>query len=141
MNNTTLRLEEIDKIESSQSAFPYLEMGGSFVLGLAMGYALKKSFKVLLLLLGLGLIFVFILENQGAVSINEENLQTMIGAGMHNFKAFALFLQHRLEAYGSVGTLSAIIIGFMGEGFYGHRYSIVCFCRVGFLTHQKLYCN
>ena len=45
------------------SPFPFLEMGTSFVIGLAIGYFFKKFFKILLLLLGLGIVVLFVLES------------------------------------------------------------------------------
>ena len=100
--------------EMSQSSFPYLEMGSAFVIGLAVGIALKKSFKLLLVLLGLGLIFVFVLENQNMISVNEANLQNAISIGGDQFQQMVIFLQHRVEQYKAVGSASAIAGFFVG---------------------------
>jgi len=100
--------------ETSEFSFPYLEMGSAFIIGLAVGIALKKSFKVLLVLLGLGLIFVFMLENQNIISVNEDNLQNAITIGSDQFQKIAIFLQHRVEQYKSVGSASAIAGFFVG---------------------------
>ncbi len=91
-----------------KTMIPYLEMGGAFVLGLSIGYAIKKSFKVLLLVLGLGLIFVFLLENQGAITINEAMLQSKIELGMDSFQAMLVYFKERLGEYTAMGSMSAV---------------------------------
>ena len=111
MNST---IETMASLEKEETLFPYLEMGGAFVIGLSIGFVLKKSFKLLLLFLGLGLIFVFLLERQGAVNVNEENLQNIVSMGMDSFKSMAAFLQNRLEHYHSLGAMSAIAGFFVG---------------------------
>jgi len=67
--------------ENGESLFPYMELGGTFILGFVIGFALKKGIKILMLLAGAGLILVFTLEHQGAVSINEQNLENVIAMG------------------------------------------------------------
>lgn len=87
---------------------PYLEMGGGFLLGLSVGYALKKSFKALLLVFGLGFIFMILLENQGAISIDQVPLQDAINLGVEKFKSIFELLKHRFENYHAVGGMSAL---------------------------------
>ncbi|WP_300363138.1 FUN14 domain-containing protein [Hydrogenimonas sp.] len=87
---------------------PYLDMGSGFVIGLAVGYFLKKSFKLLLLLLGIALVLMFALEHYGIVSINEAGLEHTVEAGTGTFKQFALFLKERLSEFGFAGSASAV---------------------------------
>ncbi len=87
---------------------PYLEMGGGFLIGLSIGYVLKKSFKILLILLGISLITIFVLESQGVISLNEASLQESVSSGMEVFKHFALFLKARLEQFQVSSGLSAV---------------------------------
>jgi len=94
--------------DENQTLIPYLELGSAFALGLAVGYALKKSFKLLLVLFGAGLLFVFYLEHQGAVNVNEENLQNIATIGVNGFQATLEFLQNRLDQYKGTGSMSAI---------------------------------
>ena len=94
--------------EESQPLIPYLELGSAFVLGLAVGYVVKKSFKLLLFLFGLGLGLVFFLEYQGAVNVNEENLQNVATMGTKGFQSTLVFLQNRLDQYKGTGSMSAI---------------------------------
>lgn len=87
---------------------PYLELGSAFVLGMAVGVAVKKSFKVLLVIVGLGLILIFSLEHQGAIHVNEANLESSIAIGVDKFQSMISFLENRLESYQATGRMSAI---------------------------------
>ena len=94
--------------EKNEIPFPLLEMGTGFVLGLSVGYALKKSFKILLLLVGVGFIFMILLENQGAVSVSNVQLQSAIDLGIENFKSIFEILKVKLEQYQVAGEMSAV---------------------------------
>lgn len=87
---------------------PYLEMGGSFLLGLAIGFALKKSFKIGLIILGLGLIFVFVLENQGILTLNEDSLNAQLSHVIEQSKLVIAFIKDRMGEYKTTGILSAV---------------------------------
>ena len=80
-----------------QVAFPFLEMGESFVIGLAIGYFLKKSFKLLLLILGLGLVVLFVLESQGYFQVNDEMIQNGVSSGVDTFQNLVGMLKERLS--------------------------------------------
>jgi uncharacterized membrane protein (Fun14 family) len=87
---------------------PYLEMGSGFMMGLSVGYVVKKSFKLLLLLLGIGLITIFVLENQGILVLNESALDQSVSLGTEGFKHFALWLKERLSSLKIAGGASAV---------------------------------
>ncbi|WP_201351999.1 FUN14 domain-containing protein [Hydrogenimonas urashimensis] len=87
---------------------PYLHMGSGFMIGLAVGYFLKKSFKLLLLLLGIALVLMFVLEHYGIVAINETGLEHTVSAGTSAFREFGTFLKERLDEFGFAGSASAI---------------------------------
>jgi len=93
---------------------PYLEMGSGFLIGLSIGYVLKKSFKLMLFLMGIGLIAVFVLESQGVIQLDETHLQESVSHGVTTFKHFALFLKERLEHFHVSSGLSAIAGFFVG---------------------------
>ena len=86
---------------------PYLEMGSGFMLGLSVGYVLKKSFKLLLFLVGLLVIAMFVLENQHIIVINEDSLDQNIALGTEAFKHFVLFLKERISSLKIAGGISA----------------------------------
>lgn len=79
------------------SAFPFLDMGTHFVIGLAVGYFMKKFFKFLLLFLGLGLVIIFVMESQGISTVNEEALTNGVSHGVDSFKGLTGMLQERLS--------------------------------------------
>ncbi|HHH20071.1 MAG TPA: hypothetical protein ENK86_06150 [Campylobacterales bacterium] len=96
---------------TDQSAFPFLEMGTSFVIGLAIGYFLKKSFKLLLLLLGLGLVILFVLESQGYFAVNDEMIQNGVSSGVSSFQSLVDMLKNRLSSM-ELTTGAGAIAGF-----------------------------
>ena len=96
------------------SGFPFLEMGTSFVIGLAIGYFLKKSFKFLLLLLGLGLVVLFVLESQGYFQVNDGMIQEGVSSGVDSFQNLVAMLKDRLaqmEISSGVGAVAGFFAG------------------------------
>ena len=87
---------------------PYLEMGSGFMMGLSVGYVVKKSFKLMLFLMGVAIIGVFLLEKQGIIVLNESALDQNVSLGVEIFRVFALFLKERLAALQVTGGASAI---------------------------------
>jgi uncharacterized membrane protein (Fun14 family) len=112
MNQTDLPAGTIENTQTEM--LPYLEMGTGFLIGLSIGYVLKKSFKILLFLTGIALIAVFVLESQGVIQLNETQLQESVSHGMDTFKHFALFLKERLERFEVSSGLSAVAGFFVG---------------------------
>ena len=86
---------------------PYLNMGASFMVGLAVGYVVKKSFKLMIFLLGVALILIFFLEYKHIVTINEDALLSSIDSIKNSFIHFADFLRERVEKFKMAGTISA----------------------------------
>ena len=96
------------------TAFPFLEMGTSFVIGLAIGYFLKKSFKFLLLLLGLGLVVLFVLESQGYFQVNDGMIQNGVSSGVDSFQNLVGMLKERLskmELSSGAGAIAGFFAG------------------------------
>ena len=93
---------------------PYLDMGAGFVIGLAVGYFLKKSFKVLLLLLGITVALLFTLEHFDIIELHKEQLEQTVTAGTGGFKSFGAFLKARVAEFGMAGTGSALAGFFLG---------------------------
>jgi uncharacterized membrane protein (Fun14 family) len=88
--------------------FPYLEMGSGFMIGMSVGYVVKKSFKLLLFLLGISIIAIFVLERQGILVLNETALDQNVSLGMEAFQTFTAFLKERLSSLKLAGGASAI---------------------------------
>jgi uncharacterized membrane protein (Fun14 family) len=98
-------------VDTSGSAFPYLDMGTSFVIGLAIGFFMKKFFKLLLLLLGFGLVILFVMESQGISTVNEQALDAGVSSGIDSFKGLAAMLKERLSNM-TITTGAGAVAGF-----------------------------
>ncbi len=92
---------------STESLFSYMDMGTGFLIGLAIGYTIKKSLKLMLLLIGLGMIGIFVLESNGYMTINEAHVTQTISYVSTTFQDFVLFLKNRLELFQVSKGLSA----------------------------------
>jgi len=101
----------------NSSAFPFLEMGTSFVIGLAIGYFLKKSFKFLLLLLGLGLVILFVLESQGYFHVSDGMIENGVSSGIDSFQGLVAMLKDRLSSMKISSGASAVAGFFAGIKF------------------------
>ena len=93
---------------------PWLEMGSGFLIGLSVGYVVKKSFKILLFFGGLAAALLFILEHQHLITLNEEGLTQTVNEGSTLFQHFALFLKERLSRLGVAGGTSSVAGFFAG---------------------------
>ena len=101
----------------NSGAFPFLEMGTSFVIGLAIGYFLKKSFKFLLLILGLGLVILFVLESQGYFHVNDGMIENGVSSGIDSFQGLVAMLKDRLSSMKISSGASAVAGFFAGIKF------------------------
>ncbi|MFK5976494.1 MAG: FUN14 domain-containing protein [Sulfurovum sp.] len=95
-------------MNDKEMMMPYINMGGSFLLGLSIGFAIKKSLKIILFIFGFGAVFIFLLEHQGIVTLNEDILNSQIGYLAEQFKMMIAFLKDRLGEYKTAGTMSAV---------------------------------
>ncbi|MEA1880505.1 MAG: FUN14 domain-containing protein [Campylobacterota bacterium] len=97
-----------------ETLIPYLDMGTGFLIGLAVGYTLKKSFKLLLFVLGIYIIAIFVLENKGMMSINEASLENTVSNLASKFKEFVVFLKDRLSSFQfskGISSVAGFILG------------------------------
>ena len=96
------------------AAFPFLEMGTHFVIGLAIGYFMKKFFKFLLLFVGLGLVILFVMESQGISTVDEKSLEAGVSQGVDSFKGLTGMLKDRLsnmQPSSGVGAVAGFFAG------------------------------
>lgn len=105
----------LDNIESATSAshpIPYLELGSSFTIGLAVGFFIKKSFKMVLFILGFALIISFYMESQGIFTINDKVLEESITNGSKYFDYLVSAVKERITSFQSgVGALAGFVVG------------------------------
>lgn len=91
--------------------FPFLEMGTSFVIGLAIGYFFKKFFKILLLILGLGLVVMFVLESKGSIHVDDKMIENSVSTGINSFQGLVAMVKERL-AHMKLSSGASAIAGF-----------------------------
>jgi len=97
---------------SPDTPLPYLEMGSSFVIGLAVGFFIKKSFKMVLFVLGFALIASFYMESQGIFTINDKVLEESISNGMQYFDYLVAAVKERITSFQSgVGAVAGFVVG------------------------------
>jgi len=89
----------------------YKELGAAFMFGLTLGYSLKKSFKLLLLviILGIGLIFWF---NGKVNSIDSSLTLNSFDTISNIFNYIVDIISNRVSKFSSIGFVS-MLIGFL----------------------------
>ncbi len=101
----------------STTAFPFLEMGTSFIIGLAIGYFFKKFFKILLLILGLGIVVLFVLESKGTIHVDDKMIESGVSSGMDSFNGLVTMVKDRLSNMKLSSGASAVAGFFAGIKF------------------------
>jgi len=97
---------------TADSPLPYLEMGSGFVIGLAVGFFIKKSFKIVLFILGFALIATFYMESQGIFTINDKVLEESIANGVKYFDYLISAVKERITGFQSgAGALAGFVVG------------------------------
>jgi len=108
----TLYRAPLEQNISAETPLPYLEMGSSFLIGLAVGFFIKKSFKAVLFILGFSLIMMFFMESQGVFTINNDVLEQSISHGAEYFDYLVSAVKERITSFQSgVGALAGFVIG------------------------------
>ncbi|CAA6821214.1 MAG: Unknown protein [uncultured Sulfurovum sp.] len=94
------------------SPLAYLEMGSGFIIGLAVGFFIKKSFKIVLFILGFALIATFYMESQGIFTINDQVLEESIANGVKYFDYLVSAVKERITSFQSgAGALAGFLVG------------------------------
>jgi uncharacterized membrane protein (Fun14 family) len=84
------------------------DMGGSFIIGLAVGYFAKKVFRISLFLLGALIVGAFLLDQSGIFHVSPETLESMAsGVGNEAIKAGG-FLRNRLDVFSGKGLSAGV---------------------------------
>ena len=105
-------IEQMEQNISTDTPLPYLEMGSSFLIGLAVGFFIKKSFKIVLFILGFALISTFYMESQGIFTINNDVLEQSIASGAKYFDFLVASVKERITSFQSgVGALAGFVVG------------------------------
>jgi uncharacterized membrane protein (Fun14 family) len=108
--NLSQSSNNLNNISSAVSDLPYLNMGAGFLIGLSVGYVVKKSFKLMLFMLGVALILLFFLEYKNIVTINEDALLNSVEVVKNSFMHSVEFLKERVSGIKMIsGTVSALV--------------------------------
>lgn len=110
--STYYRDVPLESTITADSPLPYLEMGSGFVIGLAIGFFIKKSFKMVLFILGFALLATFYMESQGIFTINDKVLEESIANGVKYFDYLVSAVKERITGFQSgAGALAGFVIG------------------------------
>jgi len=94
------------------SPIPYLELGSSFLIGLAVGYFIKKSYKIVLFILGFSLILIFFMESQDILTVNDQVLEKSISTGSTYFEFLVSSIQDRITSFQTgIGAGAGFLVG------------------------------
>ena len=105
-------LDNLEGATNVDHPIPYLEMGSSFLIGLAVGFFIKKSFKAVLFILGFSLLVAFYMESQGIFTINDKVLEESISNGADYFNFLVASVKERITSFQSgVGALAGFVVG------------------------------
>jgi len=99
-------------MKEEQNPLGFLDLGTSFVIGMAVGFFLKKSLKLALFVLGFMLVAMFLMESNGMFSVNETTLEHGVSGGIDMFQSLAIFLKNRLDAM-TFGKAGSAVAGFI----------------------------
>jgi uncharacterized membrane protein (Fun14 family) len=104
--------QPVEATPTADSPLPYLELGSSFLIGLAVGYFIKKSFKIVLFILGFSLILIFFMESQGVLTLNEQVLEKSISEGSTYFEFIVSSIQERITSFKTgIGAGAGFLVG------------------------------
>lgn len=80
-----------------------ITVGAPFLMGMAVGYFIKKTLKIGLFLLGLSIVLLFVAGYYGLISISGSDLTHAVERGSHAVNDFGSFLVRSLSGLGGVG--------------------------------------
>jgi len=96
------------------SMIPFGKISTGFFIGLAVGYFLKKSLKLVLLLFGLLIVVLFALQSQDIIHINNNGLIGSADRLIALLKGIGSFVKENLsflQVSGAGGALAGFFVG------------------------------
>jgi len=84
---------------------------------LAIGYFFKKFFKILLLILGLGIVVLFVLESKGTIHVDDKMIESGVSTGVDSFNGLVTLVKDRLSNMKISSGASAVAGFFAGVKF------------------------
>jgi len=81
-----------------------IHITAAFLIGMAVGYALKKSFKILIFLLGILLAVLFLLQSKGVIEIHTLRLDDTVQSLLRSIQSIFETLRDALSRHPSEGV-------------------------------------
>jgi uncharacterized membrane protein (Fun14 family) len=103
-----------ETVNSFFSNLPLTNISSGFFIGLAVGFFLKKSFKIVLFLFGLLIVTLFYLQNQDIINLSNDTLLTGTDRFVALIKSVAIFIKDKLsflQLSGGAGALAGFLVG------------------------------
>ena len=88
------------------AAFLLPNVGAPFIIGLAVGYFAKKMLRTALFFAGGAIVFLFISEYYGFITVNDGALEHAASSAVSAAQTFSNFLTTRLSSIASKGVSS-----------------------------------
>ncbi len=89
---------------NESGSFLLITIGAPFLMGMAVGYFMKKTLKIGLFLLGLSIVALFVAGYYGVISISGADLTHAVEKGTSAVNRFGSFLVNSLSGLGGVGV-------------------------------------
>ncbi|MCK5888405.1 MAG: hypothetical protein KAG19_00515 [Methylococcales bacterium] len=93
----------MDNVEDS-SSFLLINVGAPFLIGMAVGYFVKKMLKIALFIFGMFMVFLLVTAHYGFIEINDANLTNAVQDGTSSINQFGTFLIDSLSGYKSIAA-------------------------------------
>lgn len=88
---------------NDNGAFLLINIGAPLLMGMAVGYFIKKTLKLGLFLLGLSIVGLFVAGYYGLIQISGPELTHAVETGTSAVNRFGSFLINTLSGLGGVG--------------------------------------
>ena len=103
-----------NKVTDILSSISFDKLSIGFVIGLAIGYFLKKGIKLILILVGLLIIGLFALQYYGIIEINNHGILSSADRVVALIKGVGIFAKEHLsylEKEGAGGATAGFLLG------------------------------
>ena len=93
---------------------PYAQISSGFLAGLSVGYFFKKSFKIMLFVMGLVLVATFWLKSNSIIEVNNDSILSSFDTIINILKGATTYLHSKLsdlEISGGAGAVAGFLVG------------------------------
>jgi len=93
---------------------PYAQISSGFLAGLSVGYFFKKSFKIMLFVMGLVLVATFWLKSNSVIEVDNNSILSSFDTIINGLKMIVTYLHSKLsdlEISGGAGAVAGFLVG------------------------------